>query len=235
MVDASIGGNRGECTLWKDMLGCIYPPRKVMIDPSTLHSLPLKEIKSGVVEMIKHGLIADQAFFNYLEEHSEEILNLMLEPLENAIFESCRIKKEIVESDEKDMGKRNILNFGHTVGHALEKLNNYSLGHGEAIAIGILVENHLALQMGHLKQNTFNKIHNIFLKYTLPLQLPFHIPSQSIIDAMKLDKKSLNGMPRFVIIEEIGVPLSTPIHCHPVEEKFIYTALKWMKDDLCSH
>lgn len=235
MVDASIGGKTGvNVPHGKNMLGCLYPPKKVLIDPSTLQSLPQKEIKNGVVEMIKHALIADQTYFDYLENHADDILSLKADALEKSIFESCRIKKEIVEIDEKGNGKRNFLNFGHTIGHALETLTHYSLGHGEAVAIGILVESHMALQMGYLDQNTFKIIISIFLKYGIPL-LPPKVPISSILHAIKLDKKSINGNPRFVMLKEIGSPLCHPTFIHPIEEKLIINSLNWMFDDLCNH
>ena len=115
MVDASIGGKTGvNVSYGKNMLGCIYQPKKVFIDLFTLKTLPKKELTNGVVEMIKHGLIADDNLFEYLEKHSDQLLALDFSFLEKAIFESCRIKKEIVEQDEKENGKRHLLNFGHT-------------------------------------------------------------------------------------------------------------------------
>ena len=157
MVDASIGGKTGVNTPYgKNLVGSIYQPKKVLIDPATLQSLPLKELRNGIVEMIKHGLILDRDYFTYLNEHADQLLELDLSILEKAIFESCRIKREIVEQDDRESGKRNLLNFGHTVGHALENLTHYSLAHGEAVAIGILVESHLAVQLGHLNSNDFD-------------------------------------------------------------------------------
>lgn len=234
MVDASIGGKTGvNVPYGKNMLGCIYQPKKVLIDPSTLKSLPLKEFKNGVVEMIKHGLIADDIFFEYLEEHSDQLLAQNSSILDKTIFESCRIKKEIVEQDEKEKGKRHLLNFGHTVGHALEILTHYSLSHGEAVAIGLLVESHIAVQLGRLSPISFDRIQKILMKYALPLQLPFKLPIQAILDAMILDKKSLNGKPRFVMIKEIGSPLlHNSQYCFNVDEALLKHTLLWMNDAL---
>lgn len=237
MVDASIGGKTGvNAPYGKNMLGCIYQPKKVIIDPSTLQTLPGKEFTYGIVEMIKHGLIADYTYFDYLEQHAHSLLSLEPAILEHAIFESCRIKKEIVEQDEKEQGKRHLLNFGHTVAHALESLTHYTLPHGEAVAIGLLVESHLAVQLGHLSQNAFDRIQKILIKYALPLQLPSYFSTQTIVDAMVLDKKSLKGQPRFVMINAIGSSLSCNSHyCMHVEESLIKNALQWMNDDLCCH
>lgn len=234
MVDASIGGKTGvNVSYGKNMLGCIYQPKKVFIDPSILKSLPKKELVNGIVEMIKHGLIADFALFEYLEKNSTQ-LNAGL--LENAIFESCRIKQEIVEQDEKEQGKRRLLNFGHTVGHALEILSHYSISHGEAVAIGILVESYLSVQLGILPQNSLDRIKKILVEYEIPLKLSSKFSIEDLIDAMALDKKSVKGRPRFVIINTIGsaVPYGS-VYCTTVEEPLLKQALKWMVDDLCCH
>lgn len=237
MVDASIGGKTGvNVPQGKNLIGTIYQPKKVMIDPSTLRTLPLSEIRNGIVEMIKHGLIADPYLFQFLEEHCDQLLNLEPSALEKVIFESCRIKKEIVESDEKDNGMRRLLNFGHTIGHALECLTKYALPHGEAVAIGLLVESRLALQMGRFNPHSFLRIHSLLEKYSIPLKLPFKLSVLSVLEAMNLDKKSLKGNPRFVIIDEIGLPLSYhSAYCTAVDEKLLINALQWMNNDLCCH
>lgn len=237
MVDASIGGKTGlNVPYGKNMLGCIYQPKKVVIDLSALKSLPKKEFANGVVEMIKHGLIADCKLFECLENSSKQLLGLDSALLEKAVFESCRIKKEIVEQDEKENGKRHLLNFGHTIGHALERLSHYSLPHGEAVAIGLLVESYLSLKQKALDQNSFDRIKKILIQYGLPLCLPSHFPIQTILDAMVLDKKSLKGQPRFVMIDAIGSSLPyDSCYCTRVEESLIINALEWMNDDLCCH
>lgn len=235
MVDASIGGKTGiNVHYGKNLLGCIYQPKRVLIDPLTLQSLPLRELSGGIVEIIKHGLIADYNFFEYLENHSEQLLALDPSVVETAIFESCRIKKEIVEQDEKENGKRRLLNFGHTVGHALELLTHYAISHGEAVAIGLLVEGFLSVEIGGLKQQSFDAIKKILVQYNLPLTLPSRFSEQTLLDAMSLDKKSLKGQPRFIIIEEIGKPLEYQGNfCTHVKESLIRKSLQWMNDALC--
>lgn len=192
MVDASIGGKTGVNTPYgKNMIGAIYPPIKVVIDLFYLKSLPQKEMANGFAEMIKHGLIADASLFEYLEAGR---------PLEDAIHQSRRIKKEIVEEDEKENGKRRLLNFGHTIGHALELITDYSLSHGEAVAIGLLIESDLS----GLDKNSLARIKNLLLKEGLPLKLPFQVSADAILNAMAIDKKSINSRPRFVMIDKIG-------------------------------
>lgn len=208
MVDASLGGKTGvNIPTAKNMVGCIYQPKKVFIDPTTLKTLPPHEIRNGFVEMIKHGLIADGAFFNYLETHADDLLALKETVIEQAIHQSCLIKKEIVESDEKENGKRRLLNCGHTIGHALETLSDYALSHGEAVAMGIVVESRLANIMGHLDLASLNRIQAILVKYGFSLYPSFDVSLEAILGAMALDKKSLQGQPRFVILNAIGSAL----------------------------
>lgn len=237
MVDASIGGKTGvNVPYGKNLIGCVYQPKKVVIDISTLKSLSKKELANGVVETIKHGLIADHKVFEELEECSDRLLALDPAVLEKVIFESCRIKKEIVEQDENENGKRRLLNFGHTIGHALERLTHYSLAHGEAVAIGLLVESYLSVKLGMLKQESLDRIKHVLLQYGLPLQLPSQFPTESILDAMRIDKKSLQGQPRFVMIDKIGSALPyDSSYCTSVEESLIKNALHWMNHDLCCH
>ncbi len=233
MVDASIGGKTGvNVPQGKNLIGAIYQPKKVIIDTSVLKTLPQKELSCGIVEMIKHGLIADAGFFEYLEENYAQILELNL--LEKAIEESCRIKKEIVEKDEKEMGLRRLLNFGHTIGHALEKLTHYHLSHGEAVAVGLLVESYISYELGFLEHEVVSRIKKILVHYQLPLQFSYRFSSDAIIEAMRTDKKSLKGTPRFALIKGVGEPMSFEgCYCTPVEEPVIKKAIEWMNDDCC--
>jgi 3-dehydroquinate synthase len=235
MVDASIGGKTGVNTPYgKNMIGCIYQPKKVIIDISTLKTLPKKELSYGVVEIIKHGLIADSALFDTLEKHSEQVLKLDPQILGQIIFESCRIKKEIVEEDEKETGKRHLLNFGHTIGHALERLSDYKLAHGQAVAIGIIVESYLSLSLNILDQDSFNRIKRIFKSYLLPMRFPSNFSLMGILDVLALDKKSIQGIPRFILLKAVGHPLiSNGNYCHIVSKSLIEKAIDWMHNDLC--
>ncbi|MBS4168956.1 3-dehydroquinate synthase [Parachlamydia sp. AcF125] len=237
MVDASIGGKTGVNTpRGKNLVGCIYQPQLVIMDVSTLGSLSREEIKNGAVEMIKHGLIADASYFSYLALHSDRLLALESAILQKAIYESCRIKKEMVEQDEKERGKRHLLNFGHTIGHALEHLTHYELSHGEAVAIGILVESYLALIKGCLSQHSFDQIRDILRKYALPLRLPRRISYEALFQAMILDKKSCHGKPRFVMLQEIGDPfIPHSNYCVPIEDELIKQAVEWMDHALCGN
>jgi 3-dehydroquinate synthase len=237
MVDASIGGKTGLNTpQGKNLLGCIYQPQKIIIDMTTLKSLSRKELTHGIVETIKHSLIADFNLFEELEKHSQNLLALDFSILNPVIVASCRIKKQIVEYDEQESGKRRVLNFGHTIGHALESLTNYSLPHGEAVAIGLLVESYLSLKLGKLNLHSFERIKALLVRYGLPLQLPTLFTIPSLLNAMVLDKKSLKGKPRFVTIDAIGSTLDyDSCYCTHIDEKLLIEALQWMNNDLCRH
>jgi len=235
MVDASLGGKNGVNTPYgKNMVGTIYQPKKIWIDVSFLKSLPLKELKNGIVEMIKHGLIMDAHYFEFLETHSEALLNRDVAILEEAIIKSCHIKNEIIEEDISENGKRRLLNFGHTIGHAIEQVTHYAVSHGEAVAIGLLAESYIAQELGYLKSASLDRILAILEKYSIPLTLADAISEEALLQAMSRDKKSKNGKARFVLINEIGA--SMPFqgnYCTPIEEKLIKQAIQWMKHALC--
>lgn len=233
MVDAAIGGKNGVNTPYgKNLIGTVYHPKQILIDPTCLTTLPQRELKSGIVEMIKHGLIADRNYFDFLNTNAEEILSLHPATIDRAILDSYRIKTAIVKEDEMSHGKRNILNFGHTVGHAIEKVTDFTLPHGEAVAIGILIESHIAMQLGHLTAKELEKISQTLNRLTIPL----HLPENNILEAMSLDKKSINSTPRFVIIDGIGnaEPCGGAFCCH-VDTTIIKNAIEWFKDALCCH
>lgn len=235
MVDASIGGKNGvNVSQGKNMLGCIYQPKKVILDLWTLKSLPKKEMSNGFVEMIKHGIIANKSLFEDIEKHLELLQNLDGTWLKELIFESCCIKNEIVEQDEKDKGKRLLLNFGHTIGHALETITGFTLSHGEAVAIGIMVESYISVKNCKLDQKSLMRIKELLRRCGFSFQIPSSVTIDSVMNAIASDKKSVGGKPRFVLIQAIGVPaIDNSTYCFSVEESVIKQALNWMKHDLC--
>ncbi len=233
MVDASIGGKTGlNVPEGKNMIGCIYHPKQILIDTAMLKTLPLVELANGMAEVIKHSLISDNSLFEYLETHVQELLALEPTVLEQVIFANCHIKWAVVQSDENGYKKRHILNFGHTIGHALECVTNYSIPHGQAVALGILAESYLCVELGALEQTSFARIENILLQYGLPLSNVLDFKVEQVIDVMRLDKKSLNGQPRFVIIDAIGSPRPYEgNYCTPIPKVLIEKALHWLIDN----
>ena len=204
MVDAAIGGKNGVNTpLGKNMIGTIYHPQKVIIDERFLKTLPEKEKRNGEVEILKMGLVADASLLN-----SRNILN------------SIEFKRRIVALDEKETGLRRILNLGHTVGHALEKLSGYEMSHGDAVSLGIRIECQMAYVMGLLKRGDWEVIQALFPKEKVPYSC------EEIIEAMILDKKSKEREPRFVLLQEIGKPHSFEGEwCAPVPEGILREVL----------
>jgi len=228
MVDSAIGGKTGVNTSFgKNLIGSFYAPEMIFIDPTTLRTLPKKEVQNGLMEMVKDGLIADPLYFELFEKHAENLIDCELGTMIEAIEGSCRIKQTIVKADAKEKGGvRRLLNFGHTVGHALEQVTNYQISHGEAVALGMLAEAKLSSELGRLTQDTYQRIRQLITK--LHPELPQITASiDSIKEAMALDKKAKNNMARFVILKAIGSPLECDgEYCMEVKEKALDTALE---------
>lgn len=205
-VDSSVGGKTGiNHELGKNMIGTFYQPKLVWIDIDTLKTLPKREILCGIAEIIKYGVIWDKEFFEFLEINRESILNLDHLPLTNIIRRSCEIKADIVSRDEQERGLRAILNYGHTIGHALETETGYKRYlHGEAVAIGMNIEARLSEALGLLNKKDLLRIKEIIESYGLPSELPEGLSLDSLVSHMMIDKKVEAGELRFVLPEEIG-------------------------------
>ena len=192
-VDSSIGGKVAiNHPLAKNIIGAFYQPNMVFIDPRTLISLPLREFATGMAELIKHAFIADQDFISWLEDKMEALISRDIQTLSDALYRSCQIKVSVVEQDEKETGLRMILNFGHTIGHAIEAATGYSkYTHGEAVAMGMVYESKIAMNMGLISQDYIDRLVCILKKANLPTQLdtPEWDP---IIDRMAYDKKNMD-------------------------------------------
>lgn len=205
MVDASIGGKTGVNTpQGKNLIGTFTQPHAVFIDINTLITLPEREWRNGMAEMIKHGVIADAKVFHTLLTHAEKIKQRDPDFLIDMIYASCRIKKNIVEQDEHEQGLRQILNFGHTIGHAIETIENYHIGHGEAVAIGMLVEAYLSVQLGYLAESCLSVLEQSLREYGLPLQTIAFADKKRFNTLLTLDKKSINKQARFILLDAIG-------------------------------
>jgi 3-dehydroquinate synthase len=202
--DSSIGGkvavNHGEL---KNKIGAFYHPRVTISDLNTIRSLSPREISNGMAEIIKHGVILDGKFFDYIDETIEEIKTLDDEVMEKVVSRSAEIKAGVVEKDELDLGMRNILNCGHTVGHAVESVSGLTFWHGEAVAVGMLIEAAISKEMGILSGSDLRGIKAVVEKAGLPTRLPV-LQAGDIIGAMKHDKKNVGGRIKFVLPEKIG-------------------------------
>jgi len=208
MVDSSVGGKTGvNHPMGKNMIGAFYQPKKVLMDLSVLKSLPREELLSGMAEVIKYGVIWDAAFFEYLEANREKILALDAGALSHVIRRSCEIKAEVVSRDEREGGLRAILNYGHTVGHAVETAENYTLRHGYAVAIGMVYAARLAHRTGLCDASLPERVERLIKAYGLPHELSAlgRKPSPSgLMDTMQLDKKAEGGKVKFVLPKRLG-------------------------------
>jgi 3-dehydroquinate synthase len=206
-VDSAIGGKTAvDLTYAKNMAGAFYQPRMVISDVGLLKSLPDRQIRSGLAEVIKYGVIADGSLFAYIEENLDRILRLEPCALEYAIASCSRIKARIVESDERDTGLRRIvLNYGHTIGHAIESAASYSrlYTHGEAVAIGMVVAADIAREIGMLKPSDAERIESLIARAGLPTSIR-SIKSGRILRSHLNDKKFTLGVNRFVLPRSIG-------------------------------
>ncbi len=224
-VDSSIGGKNGiNSKNGKNLIGTFYHPKKVIIDPGVLSTLPKREILSGYAEIIKHAIINDDKFFKWLDKYSKKILNLDKKTLSQAIYKSILIKKKYVLRDEKEKLKNNysraILNFGHTFGHALEAFYKYNkkLTHGEAICIGMIIAGTLSYKLNYLPLSELNKIKDHFKLNQLPMT-DNNIYNQKIFKIIKTDKKNINGKINFILLNKIGSAfLSNKLHLTQIKK-----------------
>lgn len=206
-VDSSIGGKTAvDLQYGKNLLGTFYQPCAVFTDLSFLETLPEKEFNNGLAEIIKYGIIDDEKMFQTMENHMETIKLKESKLLLNIVESCCRIKKSIVEIDEKDQGLRHILNFGHTWGHALETISGYSITHGEGVALGMIAAARLSEKMGYLENNQARRIETLLRKAGLPWKIPEVFSADDIIDALRMDKKKKGDIVRFVLLKKIGMP-----------------------------
>ena len=200
-VDSSVGGKTGvNHPGGKNLIGAFHQPRIVLIDTATLDTLPDRELRAGIAEVIKYGAICDRAFFAWLEEHIDALLGRDKAALTTAITRSCALKAEVVADDEREAGRRAILNFGHTFGHAIENSVGYGEWlHGEAVAAGMV----MAARLSGLESGELERLERLIDRAGLPVAPPLCRPGQ-LRDAMQLDKKTQSGQLRFVLLKRLG-------------------------------
>lgn len=209
MIDASIGGKTGvNHPKGKNLIGAFYQPRLVFIDPQVLATLPEREFRAGMAEVIKYGIIWDADLFTKLEQSADlsKLSSITSELLQTIITRSCQAKVDVVTKDEKESNLRAILNYGHTIGHAVESLTNYSsYNHGEAVAIGMGIAGKIALHQGLWSEAEATRQDQLIQKAGLPSQMPDNLDTEAIIEILKSDKKVKSGKVRFILPTQIGV------------------------------
>lgn len=206
-VDSSIGGKTGvDFNAYKNMVGAFYQPKLVYMNFSVLKTLSRRQFLSGMGEIIKHGLIKDMDYYRWIKDHREGILSRDVSILSELVYTSCQIKKNVVENDPKEQGERALLNFGHTLGHAVEKLENFSWLHGECVAIGMAAAAWLSCERGMITQTAFKDILETLKDFDLPISLPESGPlgAEDIAAATKLDKKMEAGTIKFILLSPEG-------------------------------
>lgn len=205
-VDASIGGKTGiNHPKGKNLIGAFHQPSAVFIDTETLKTLPDREFYAGIAEIIKVALIKDFEFFNWLEDNMHDLLARKTEVVMHAIKQACLIKRDIVGKDEKERGERILLNFGHTLGHALEQTLHFrDWLHGEAVAWGMLQATELSVKLGNLSRSQAQRIYHLIEQAQLLKKFPSDITKEQLMNAMRSDKKILANQMRFIILERIG-------------------------------
>lgn len=216
-VDSSVGGKVAvNHPSGKNLIGAFYQPSAVFADTAVLGTLPPREIRSGLAEIIKYGVIASPAVFAYLAEHAEDILSAHPSHLAWLVEASCRIKAGVVAQDERDEGARAVLNFGHTVGHAVERCAGFGrYTHGEAVAIGMYAASLLSQRLGLCYGDTVKEIKDMLARYGLPVTAPGLAPAE-LLAALRHDKKSIAGRINWILVKAIGtVTISAEV---PTEE-----------------
>ena len=205
-VDSSIGGKTGvDFDAYKNMVGAFHMPQLVYTAAASLLTLTEEQFACGMGEVIKHGLIMDAGYYEWLQEHREEILARDLSICEQMILISCRIKRDVVEQDPTEQGIRGILNFGHTLGHAIEKLMDFKLLHGQCVALGSIAAAYLSAGRGEITMDEAVQIRNVFEQFGLPVSIKdFGLAKEAVIAATKNDKKMDSGKIKFILLHRIG-------------------------------
>lgn len=205
-VDSSVGGKTAvNHENGKNLIGAFYQPKLVLIDIAVLRSLPRRELMAGLAEVIKYGIIEDAALFSLLEQSIDKIISLNEEMLTRIVATSCSIKARVVEADEREDDYRAVLNFGHTIGHALEAATGYrKFLHGEAVGVGMVKAAALSVNQRFCDAASLKRVTALVQKAGLPVEIPSEITPQSLIQAMEIDKKVAGGKIKFIMCEGIG-------------------------------
>lgn len=204
-TDSSIGGKTGvDFDEYKNMVGAFHMPRLVYMNLSALQSLSAREFASGMGEVLKHGLIKDAAYYEWLINSFTEINDRELPVLRQMIRRSCEIKKAVVENDPLENGERALLNFGHTIGHAIEKYMDFTLKHGECVALGTIAACYISYMREQLTTEEFYEIRDMFMPFFLPITLPDEADAEKILEYTRSDKKMQAGQIRFILLKDVG-------------------------------
>lgn len=203
-VDSSIGGKTGvDFQQYKNMVGAFYQPKLVYMSMEVFTSLPDNQFANGMAEEIKHGLIKDSAYYQWLKENRALIVQKAPDTLIGMLEIGCNIKRVVVENDPKEKGERALLNFGHTIGHAIEKLSDFKLYHGECVSLGMVAAAYLSVKKGLLTEDELRDIEQVLCDYQLPIRISGY-DAQKILETTKSDKKMVGGKVKFTLLKQVG-------------------------------
>lgn len=204
-VDSSIGGKTGvDLESYKNMVGAFHQPRAVYMNLHTLDTLDRGQFACGMAEILKHGLLRDAAYYQWLEDDQVSILDKDMDALQEMIFRSCQIKADIVEKDPTEKGMRALLNLGHTIGHAIEKKMDFQMLHGQCVALGYIAAAYISVCRGMISKDTLDKIKKMNRIYQLPIHLTEELSTKEIVEITKKDKKMSQGQIRFILLRQVG-------------------------------
>ena len=203
-VDSSIGGKTGvDFDSYKNMVGAFHQPSMVFLNPGTLQTLDETQFASGMGEVLKHGLIRDAAYYEWCLDHMSEIGERQGEVLKEMVVRSIAVKRAIVQKDPLEKGERALLNFGHTAGHAIEKLLNFKLAHGACVNLGVVAAAFISWKRGNISEEIFYEIRDMSVAFDLPISYEGPAPEE-ILETMRKDKKSLGGRIRMILLKKLG-------------------------------
>lgn len=222
-VDASVGGKTAiDLIAGKNLVGAFHQPEGVLIDIDSLATLPPDQLRSGMAEVVKYGVIADPELLGWLERHLDQVLRRDPSSLEHIIARSCEIKAAVVGSDERESGRRAILNYGHTIGHAIETVAGYGhYTHGAAVSIGMTAAGELSGELLGFPKASHERMVELLVRIGLPIRLEAPLPVEPLLSAMRKDKKARAGRVRFVLARTLG-----EMEVRPIEEPMIQEALR---------
>lgn len=204
-ADSSVGGKTGvDSTVSKNAYGAFFQPSAVYIDVLTLSSLDERQYRAGLMESVKHALIADSGYFEFFEKNTQVILDRDIDILAEIAYKSCSIKAVVVGEDPTEQNKRRILNYGHTIGHAVESASGFDILHGEAVAIGMLAAGIIEQELGLSGGERLGRVEKVLSDLGMPAVIPAGLDKNVLIKILKYDKKAVNKCPKFVLLEEIG-------------------------------
>jgi 3-dehydroquinate synthase len=229
-ADSCVGGKCAiDSSVSKNSAGCFYQPHLVFSDVSTLLTLDDRNFRSGLVESVKHGLILDEAYFSFLEKNIDDILKRDVGLLEEIALKNVQLKGSVVEKDPNEKNYRKSLNFGHTIGHAVEIASSFGLYHGESVALGILAALDISHSLGGITNSACNDARRLLSRLGMPIKVPDFVDRDLVENRLVNDKKTVDGIPYFVRIDSIGkLHVENGMYASPIPKQVLSDALDYI-------